>query len=70
MSDAYYIASVINAEGTDVENVDLRDLPPRRLAMLRSEAAVVGDLDMVRVIDDITAPMGPGIAYDGEDGFR
>jgi len=70
MGNPYYIASVINAEGTDVETVDLRDLSDQRLELLRSEAAAAGDFNMVRVIGNIFAPMGIGAAIDGEDDHR
>jgi hypothetical protein len=48
-----YTASVMNADGTGLVDVDLRDLDQERLTALRAEAGAHGDADLVRTIDAI-----------------
>ena len=48
-----YTASIMNAEGDDLEDVDLRTVDTDRLRTLRQEAGTAGDAVTVLLIDSI-----------------
>lgn len=50
-----YTAAIMNAEGTDLETVDLRDIPTDRLRALIVEAGQAGDADMVATCEAVIA---------------
>ena len=50
-----YTASILTADGSDIEDVDLRDLDTDRLDALRADAATHGDTDLVATIDQVLA---------------
>ena len=50
-----YTAAIMNAEGTDLETVDLRDISTDRLRALIVEAGQAGDADMVATCEAIIA---------------
>ena len=52
-----YTAAIMNAEGTDLETVDLRDISTDRLRALIAEAEALGggDPDMVATCEAVIA---------------
>jgi len=57
--DSLYFASIMNAEGTDTERVDVRTLNAKRLESLCDEAASVGDHKLAAVISMVQADEEP-----------
>jgi hypothetical protein len=50
-----YTAAIMNAEGTDLETVDLRDIETERLRALIVEAGQAGDAEMVAACKAVIA---------------
>ena len=50
-----YTAEILDTDGETFVTVDLRDLPADKLAALRDEAGVAGDVEMVATIDEVLA---------------
>jgi hypothetical protein len=67
--DTIYAASVMNAEGTATESVDIRTLNADQLESLNDEAAAAGDASLSAVICMVLAGAEP-IRIEGRETIR